>query len=245
MGITDVIARQAEETARIDAELAQARPGGGYQDPTSAAELREQMKASGAEVGGLVSSGAPMRIYNRYDGSHSDITTDQARQRLSVRFDRSHIWAGQLVWTTKPPDPAPAPGTLKCPLHPESEERGYLDGLHFGGMFCRKHNMRTEKDRNDHFKGKHKSVHLAVEQDKDRELKRQQMDLMREQTAAMQAMAAAQTGTRAASERDTPTIEASETLGPAVGATGHTLRTCHSCGEEIVGKLADHECKTT
>ena len=183
---------KAEEDVHVAGELEQARQGEGYQDPMSLDELRNRAKQAGGSLGGLQSSAELMTIYNRYDGLSSEITTDQAGQRLRVRFDATHPWAGQLVWTTKRPDTAPPPGTLKCPLHLDSEDRDYMNSLNFGGVVCRKSNMKTEMDRQDHFQNKHKKIYKAVEADKARQLQLQQMDLMREQTNAMKAMAARQ-----------------------------------------------------
>lgn len=184
--------KKAEEDAHVQGEMDHARAEQGVGDAQSLEELRASIKGSGSTVGGLQSSAESMTIYSRYDGEPSVITTDQAGQRLRVRFDGTHPWAGQLVWTTKAPEHPPRPGIFVCPLHPEGEERAYLDELHFTGIVCPKSNMKTEMDRQDHFRGKHKKIHAAVEADKARQLEVQRMELMREQTAAMQAMAAAQ-----------------------------------------------------
>jgi len=202
----EAVIRQAEHDAHVDAELAQI--GRTEQPPMSAAELHERARAAGAEVGGVVSSAELITIYNRCDGVSSKVTTDQLRQRLGVRFDPTHPWAGQLVWTTKPPDPAPRPGILRCPLHPESEERAYLDSLNLSNATCRKSNMRTEEDRNDHLEHKHNKVFRAMERDKERRMRERQMELMGEQTAAIQMMAGRQT--EGSTEMDTPTIQARE-----------------------------------
>ena len=82
-------------------------------------------------------------------------------------------------------------GTLLCPLHQDSEERGYLDGLNFKGKLCRKATLKTEYDKDRHF-AQHGLIYKAVEADKVKQLQTQQMDLMREQTNAMQSMARAQ-----------------------------------------------------
>ncbi|KKN31680.1 hypothetical protein LCGC14_0821450 [marine sediment metagenome] len=187
----DAVVRKAEEEAHVEAELEQAREQEGYREPVPVEQLREEMKSEGVKLGGVTSSAEMLTIYNRYDGVPSQITTDQARQRLSVRFDPSHPWAGQLVWTTKPVEGREM-GTLLCPLNPDSAERGYLDGLRFNAIICRKHNMKTAYDVDMHFEHKHKTIFKAVEKDKDRQMKEQQMALMREQTAAMNRMAAAQ-----------------------------------------------------
>lgn len=183
---------RAEEEAHVAAELDTAGGGQGLQEPMTLEQMRKHLEAVGSRVGGLVSSAEMVTIYNRYDGVSSDVTTDQIRQRLRVRFDRTHPWEGQLVWTTKPPEKAPEKGNLKCPLHSESEERAYLDILHFDGKTCRKATMKTQYDVGTHFEKAHKRIYLAVEKDKERQIQLQQMELMREQTAAMQAMAAAQ-----------------------------------------------------
>lgn len=189
---SDSIVAKAEEDVHVEAEIAQAQQIPGGAEPITRAELDKILKGTGSEMGGLQSSAAPMRIYNRYDGFPSDITTDQAGQRLRVRFDAQHPWAGQLVWTTKPPDTPPEMGKFLCPLHRESDQREYLDSLNFGRVTCRKATLRTTYDVDGHFKGKHREIFKAVEADKARQLEIQRMDLMREQTAAMQAMAAAQ-----------------------------------------------------
>lgn len=191
--------RRAEEDAHVAVEMERARTGRGEveaapgrAEPVTHKQVEELLKGTGSTLGGLQSTAEFMTVYNRYDGVPSQITTDQASQRLRVRFDPSHPWAGQLVWTTTPPKKGPVVGTLKCPLHLESEERAYLNDLHFGSVTCRKATMKTEMDRQDHFQGKHKKVHKAVEADKAKQLQLQQMELMKEQTAAMQAMASVQ-----------------------------------------------------
>ncbi len=182
---------RAEEDAHVASELGAAGLAADGQERVSIEELRERVKGTGAELGGLVSSAEMMIVYNRYDGVSSQITTDQASQRLRVRFDRTHPWAGQLVWTTKAPENGPAVGSLLCPLHPESEERAYLDSLNFRGATCRKATLPTEYDRERHFE-KHKRVHAAVEADKVKQMQDRQMELLQEQTAAMREMAAGQ-----------------------------------------------------
>lgn len=230
---TETITRQAEEAARIDAEVAEANVGPAT---VTAEQLREQMKGTGAELGGLTSSSEDVPVYNRYDGTSSNIPSDQLRQRLTVRFDAGHPKAGELVWTTKAPESPPKLGTMKCPLHSESDEREYMDGLNFIGILCLKATMKTQFDVNQHFKGKHKSIHAAVEQDKDRQMKEQQMDLMRQQTAAMQAVAA--------QGRQNGAAQATEAAPPALTETAEAAAEvrCHSCNEVIEGKLGDHSC---
>ncbi len=140
--------------------------------------------------------------------------------------------AGQLVWTTKPPEDAPAVGTLLCPLHIDSEERAYLDTLHFEGKVCAKSTMKTLYDRDMHFEHGHGAIYKAVEKDRARQLQVQQMELMKQQTAAMQAMAGqngAEPGTATESTAQAEVQEPDETR-------------CHQCNEAIEGELKDHSC---
>lgn len=224
-----------EEDAHVEEELARAKTEQGVGDAPSLDDLQNILKGTGSTLGGLQSSAESLTIYSRYDGESSDITTDQAGQRLRVRFDDSHPWAGQLVWTTKAPENPPRPGELLCPLHEKSDERAYMNELRFTGIICRKSNMKTEMDVQDHFQGKHKKIHKAVEADKARQIQLQQMELMKEQTNAMKAMAAAQNGTGTETEAQT-VEEVSESTA------GETVQRCNSCHTVIEGKLADHSC---
>ncbi len=183
----NAVAQRAEEDAHVDKEMRNAGLQGGE---VTLDDIREKL-GDGSTVSGVTSSAEMMTVYNRYDGVPSQITSDQAGQRLRVRFDKTHPWAGQLVWTTKPPENGPALGTLLCPLHKDSDERAYLDGLHFQSQTCLKSTLKTDYDKDMHF-AQHRLIHKAVEADKEKQLQLQQMDLMREQTNAMKAMAAAQ-----------------------------------------------------
>ncbi len=196
---TDVAVQRAEEDAHVDEEMRNAGLQGGE---VTLDDIREKL-GEGSTVSGVTSSAEMMTVYNRYDGVPSQITSDQAGQRLRVRFDKTHPWAGQLVWTTKPPENGPALGTLLCPLHKDSDERAYLDSLHFQGKLCLKATLKTEYDKDMHFK-QHKLIFNAVEADKAKQLQLQQMELMREQTNAMKAMAEAQ-GAPPATETAQPT----------------------------------------
>lgn len=187
--VSDVMARKAEEDVHVDEELERARKEQGLGEPVTIEQVKSLLEDTDAHVGGVESTAAMMIVYNRYDGVPSQITTDQAGQRLRVRFEPLHPMAGQLVWTTKPPDTPPSVGTLLCPLHPGSEEREYLDGLHFEGKTCAKSTLKTRYDRDMHFEKGHRAIFAAVEKDKDRQLQVQQMDLMKQQTAAMERMA--------------------------------------------------------
>ncbi len=233
------VVAKIEEDAHVEEELARAKNEQGVGDAPSLDELQKILKGTGNTLGGLQSSAEDMIVYNRYDGEPSTITTDQAGQRLRVRFDDSHPWAGKLVWTTKAPESPPRPGVLLCPLHPESQERAYMDELRFTGILCRKSNMKTEMDVQDHFQGKHKKIYKAVEADKERQIKLQQMELMREQTNAMKAMAAAQGANGTGTET---TAQAVEEVSEAESTAGETLPRCASCHTVIEGKLADHSC---
>lgn len=183
--------RQEEDEAHVEDEM---RAAGALKERRSLDDIRREIESSGGTVGGLDSSAEDVILYNRYDGVPSRVTTDQLRQRLRVRFDRDHPWAGQLVWTARPPEKPAEQGTLLCPLHPNSEEREYLDSLRFQGVLCRKSNMKTANDRDAHFE-KHKRVFRAVEKDKERRQRERQMELMSEQTKALRSMAQSDRGT--------------------------------------------------
>jgi hypothetical protein len=188
--------QRAEEDAHVASELEAAGVG---QAP-SLADLRRELEEKGGSVGGVVSSAEMLPIYNRYDGVLSEITTDQASQRLRVRFGSEHPWAGQLVWTTKEPETGSVVGTLLCPLHAESDMRDYLNVLGVS-LTCRKSNMKLQDDVDAHFEHKHNRIFRAVERDKAKQLENQRMDLMREQTEAMREMAAAQRDAPAKKEK--------------------------------------------
>ena len=217
---------KAEEDAHVDEELERVRKD----TPKTIDEMNALLGGTDSDVSGIESTAAMMTVYNRWDGVPSRITTDQAGQRLRVRFEPLHVMAGQLVWTTKPPESAPAVGTLLCPLHIDSEERKYLDGLHFEGKTCAKSTLKTLYDRDMHFEHGHGAIYKAVEKDKANQLQLRQMELMQQQTAAMQAMAGQNGG-------------ATESTAQAVEEVPESDETrCHQCNESIEGKLADHSC---
>lgn len=230
-----VIAK-AEEDSHVEEELRRAKEGA----PVSLEDVKALLGDTDSNLSGVESTAELMTVYNRYDGVPSRITTDQANQRLRVRFESLHVMAGQLVWTTKPPETAPAVGTLLCPLHPDSEERKYLDGLHFEGKVCAKSTMKTLYDRDMHFEHGHPAIYKAVEKDRAKQLQLQQMELMKQQTAAMQTMAAQNgTGTEAAGQ---PGADTSATISAIPELAEKEEARCHSCNEVIEGKLADHSC---
>ncbi len=221
---------KAELDAHVEEEITRAQQEQGAVT-MSIDEVKKLLGATDS-ISGVESTAADMTIYNRYDGVPSRITTDLAGQTLRVRFEKGHPMAGDLVWTTKAPAEAPKPGTLLCPLHPDSEERKYLDSLHFEGKTCKKSTMKTLYDRDMHFEKGHGNIYKAVEKDKDRQLQVQQMALMQEQTKAMQAMAAAngaQTGT-------------TESTAQAVEEPSTDETRCDACQEVIEGELKDHSC---
>ena len=223
----EVVAK-AELDAHVEEEMARAQQDQGAATMT----IDEVKKLLGAtdSLSGVESTAADMTIYNRYDGVSSRITTDLAGQTLRVRFEKGHTMAGELVWTTKPPETPPAVGELLCPLHPDSEERKYLDSLHFDGKTCEKKTLKTLYDKDMNFEKGHGNIFKAVEKDRDRQLKIQSMELMQEQTNAMKAMAGAQNGAGTEAEAQAEVQEPT--------ADKH----CDSCHEVIEGRLADHSC---
>ncbi len=230
----EAVVAKAELDAHVEEEMKRARDEQG----TVTMSMDEVKKLLGAtdSISGVESTAADMTIYNRYDGVSSRITTDLAGQTLRVRFEKGHPMAGELVWTTKPPAEAPKPGTLLCPLHVDSEEREYLNSLHFEGKTCKKSTMKTLYDKDMHFEKGHGNIFKAVEKDKDRQLQVQQMALMQEQTAAMKTMAAGQATNGAGTE-----TEAQAEVVPEAEASTDDKH-CDACHQVIEGKLADHSC---
>ena len=129
-------------------------------------------------------------LYNRYDGLVSHIPSDQLRQRLGQRFAREHPWAGQLVYTQEKMEPVRGSGYL-CVLHPDSARRAEFDALGFKGVLCRKATLPTEREVELHLQAKHRGAFKAREKADGREQREQQMDLLRQQTALMEAQVAA------------------------------------------------------
>ena len=209
---------KAEEDAHVDEELERVRED----TPKTIEEMNALLGGTDSDVSGIESTAAMMTVYNRWDGVPSRITTDQAGQRLRVRFEPLHVMAGQLVWTTKPPESAPAVGTLLCPLHQDSEERKYLDGLHF------EHG--------------HGAIYKAVEKDKANQLQLRQMELMQQQTAAMQAMAGRNGGGTDSPVQPEVPADTSATFSALPELKQNDETRCHQCNEAIEGKLADHSC---
>lgn len=221
-------AAKAELDAHVEEEIARAQQDQGVVT-MSMDEVKKLLGATDS-ISGVESTAADMTIYNRSDGVPSRITTDLAGQTLRVRFEKGHPMAGELVWTTKPPETPPVVGELLCPLHPDSEERAYLDSLHFAGKLCKKRTLKTLYDKDMHFEKGHGAIYKAIEKDKSRQLQLQQMELMQEQTNAMKAMAGAQNG------------GGTETEVQAVVQEPSNDKHCDSCHQVIEGKLADHSC---
>lgn len=225
----EAVVAKAELDAHVEEEMMRAQQDQGAVTMTID-EVKALLAGTDSHVSGVESTAADMTIYNRFDGVPSRITTDLAGQTLRVRFEKGHPMAGELVWTTKPPEHAPEPGKLLCPLHVDSEERKYLNGLHFEGKTCPKSTLKTLYDKDNHFEKGHGNIYKAVEKDKDRQLQIQQMALMQEQTNAMKAMAGTQNGA------------GTDTAAQAEEAPETDETRCDACQQVIEGKLADHSC---
>jgi hypothetical protein len=155
-------------------------------------------------------------IYSMRDGEPVTVPLYQAQKALQ-KWDRE---LGSYAFTA---DKAKAPeyklGTIVCFLHNDSPDQPVLQQIGLGGKHCRKATIPDDYNKELHAKHRHPRewasyrAHLEkVEKEEDKRRQQQQLDA----TLAL--------------------------AGQAAKPAGASDNICHSCGVEIEGKLADHQC---
>ena len=134
----------------------------------------------------LTSTAAPVYVYNRYSGDKVTVNYDQLGARLKVRFDQTHPWQGQRVYTRTFVEPK-IKGALICPLHVDSPTREHWDS--YGLSPCRKHNLVSEYQVDRHVKVKHPMLHEIREREKAEADRAEQMSFFKSQAAALTILA--------------------------------------------------------
>ena len=179
------------EKARVEALADELRRGKEYKEDVGTIARDIQFgEAPGEGEMHLTSTAELIPLYNRATGECSLVVADQIKQKVSTRFPADHpTHAGQLVYTDAEMEPL-NPGQLTCVLHPTHEQRTHFDALGFAGIICAKANIVTDFEVEQHLKLKHKTVWQTNERAITREREDRQMELMRQQTEAMQAVAA-------------------------------------------------------
>lgn len=146
--------------------------------------LSEGGGGSESATGGmqLTSTAAPVYVYNRYNGEKVTVNYDQLGARLKVRFDATHPWHGQRVYTRTFIEPK-TKGTLLCPLNPDHPEREHWD--EYGLAPCRKHNLISAYQVDRHIKVKHPMLHEIREREKTEAKELRQEEFFRGQSEAI------------------------------------------------------------
>ena len=160
----------------IRAQLAQY----GFEDPETTTRTQ------------ISTTAAPLKIWNRETGEPSATTSDAIAAKVRIRFPADHpTMPRQRVWSTTPMDPMIV-GAYKCYLHSESEHRALMTSLGLPTKPCPAGGLRTQLDVELHLKFKHRRAYDVLMKHREDERHREQMDMMRMQTAAFERMAAAQ-----------------------------------------------------
>ena len=144
-------------------------------------------------VAALQNSGY-VRLYNTRTGEMS------LNNRSWLKNQLKKVWPGtkDAVWSPRKPEGiTPTRGALKCPLHPEHADNPSFVGM--GLPECKKANLINEYEVQRHVRFKHPSAFAAIERKREQADRDESRDLMKAQTAAMQALAAANTPAKKAS----------------------------------------------
>lgn len=127
-------------------------------------------------------------VYSTLNGERSEIPFKLLRATLKKRLqnvsDMPPDMVGRPAFSVRPVDPAPYPRhnlKLKCHLHPESDERAFMDSIGLGGAFCRKANLATPLDQYLHLKNKHRNAAAMY----DRETQRAREDAAEKRQEAL------------------------------------------------------------
>lgn len=194
MAIDATVLRTIEEakiTARVDELKRHMR-----EQPMD--ELSEGLKAQLEALGipmtrgegdtGVTSTSVILRLWNRDTGEPSNVRFDELEAHLRVRFDVHHAtMAGELVWTDIPMEPKTR-GVLRCPLHRDHPEREAMSALGMAHVSCRKANLVTDLDVEKHIQHRHPALHERLTRKRTEDMRQEQLDLMRQQTAALTAL---------------------------------------------------------
>lgn len=144
----------------------------------------ELFSVADSEVGGAVEGGGfkvtksqsdKVTIYDR-KGEPSEVLVYMLAKKLSQGF-------------TLQPTAERVVGTLKCYLHPESDERAAVDAAGLRGRECRKANLLTDWDRELHMVRKHKQEWAAISRYRDRMAAEEDRAMQRTQAEAMTRLA--------------------------------------------------------
>jgi len=136
---------------------------------------------------GLSSTANELTLWNRETGEPSQVLSDQLRLRLRQRFPAGHPLQGERVYTHEKMEPLRR-GHELCLLHKDHPQRAEMDEVGFRNKFCRKANLISEYEVQQHLQRKHKKAWEAKREHKQEAERREQMDLMRQQTEALLAV---------------------------------------------------------
>lgn len=193
----DATVLKAVQDAEISATMDEIRRNfrEGTSDMTSAllAQLGPDSGLNQGEAQATMTTTAvEFTLWQRDTGVPSKVSYDQLEHRLKVRFEPDYPnekLRGQLVWSAAPL-PLAFQGKLLCPLHQQSERRQEMTDLGYGAFHCRADDISDAWSLDLHIRVKHPGLFKRLERQREDDNRNAQMELMRQQTAAMQAMAA-------------------------------------------------------
>jgi hypothetical protein len=145
----------AQENAVIQEMIAQAQAAAEPGDrPGTVVE-----KGDAPMVVRSVDSAGYVNLWDTRTGEHSLTNANMLPTQLKKKRPD-----GSRVFTTVNPGITPPRGTIKCLLHPEGENRAHYDSLGFG--VCRKSNLVSLFQLEQHMKHKHKQEYATIEKER-------------------------------------------------------------------------------
>jgi len=131
-------------------------------------------------------------VWSLLDGTESRVL----KHKLGEVLRKRTLTGAQVFWVPgmpgKPPK-AEAGSELLCLLHPDNAEREWLNDIGLVAQTCRKSNLRSEFDLQNHMLHRHQQEFSLIETAREQEARQQQDELVRLQIEAMTGAAKSET----------------------------------------------------
>ena len=136
-------------------------------------------------------------VWSLLDGSQSRVL----KHKLAEVMRKRTLTGAQVFWMPGMPGKPPQAenGSLLCMLHADHTEREWMDTIGLVAQTCRKANLRSEFDLQNHMLHRHQQEWSLIETAREQEARQAQDELVRLQIEAM--TGAAKTETRPASKK--------------------------------------------
>lgn len=122
-------------------------------------------------------------VYSMIDGTPSTVLKHKLAEVLRKRAPNG----GPAFWVPGMPGNPPEPivGTIMCLLHADHEDREWLNSIGLSAQLCRKANLRSEFDLQNHMLHRHQQEFSLIETARERETQEEQREWTRMQMDAM------------------------------------------------------------